>query len=66
MLNSFLKDIYITKVVTREFVNNHLKTWKATESHLSKTFTFQDFNHAVAFVSLAGDFLKTHQIEAKM
>ena len=66
MLNNFLRDAYKLKVVSKEVLQNKLQNWKISQSHLSKTFLFEDFNHAMQFTTIAGEFLKEHKIDAKV
>jgi pterin-4a-carbinolamine dehydratase len=66
MLNSFLRQTYKSKAVTSQFVHKNLKSWKITENQLSKTFVFEDFKNAVAFVNLAENYIDSHKINAQM
>ena len=66
MLNSFLRETYKSKAVTSEFVHKNLKSWKITGNQLSKTFIFEDFKNALAFVNIAGNYIDSHKINAQM
>lgn len=66
MLNNYLRNVYKSKVVSKETLNKNLKNWRISNNHLSRTFHFDNFDGAMQFVTIAGQYLKNHQIEGKM
>ena len=66
MLNNFLRDIYKSKVISSDLLRKTLSTWKITDSSLSKTFVFEDFEKAMTFSSLAAKYVKIYQINSEM
>ena len=66
MLNSFLRDIYKSKVLSRGVFERNLNNWRIGENTLTKTFQFQDFRHAVTFVTFAGEYLNQYGVNAKV
>ncbi len=66
MLNSFLRDVYKSKVLSAEFLQKNLSNWKITQNTLTKTFVFTDFKRAMTFATLAEGRLKEKQVQSKM
>jgi len=66
MLTTFLKYLYKSKSVPRQVLENKLKNWNITQNKLSRTFVFYDFQQAMTFMTLAGDYVDQNQIKANM
>jgi len=66
MLTNFLKDLYKSRAVPKQLLENNLKHWKISQNKLNKTFEFYDFNQAMAFMNLAAGYVEENQIKANM
>ena len=66
MLTNFLKDLYKSRAVSKQLLENNLKNWKISQNKLNKTFEFYNFNQAMAFMNLAAGYVEENQIKANM
>jgi pterin-4a-carbinolamine dehydratase len=66
MLTNFLKDLYKSKAVSKQLLENNLKNWNITKNKLTKTFEFYNFQQAMTFMNLAAGYVQENQIKANM
>lgn len=65
-MNTFLKDQYAKKIVSREILQNTLSNWIHHNNNLSRSFRFDSFKEAMDFVNFSNEYVTKNSLNVKM